>query len=176
MEIGPKASALGRRRTFVVARFDLVGGAIKLATIKTRSVKLHTTEPPRTYTGGDGGERAASTTTTTTADTTVIDPVYVQVFEAPVLDPLNDEAFRVVVAQPMDETPGRTLSTFTEAGGLVVGGVLAHVMDESTVEMPPSPPLPLLLSVPQIIPVPLPPPSLPTIPGPHTPSPHRCSP
>ena len=42
-----------------------------------------------------------------------------------------------------------------------MGGVLAHVMDASTVEMPPPPPLPRLLPLPQIIPVPLAPPPLP---------------
>ena len=43
VEIGLKATALGRRRNFVVARFDLGGGAMKVATINIRSVKLHTT-------------------------------------------------------------------------------------------------------------------------------------
>ena len=71
---------------------------MKVATTNIRSVKLYTTEPPRPSTGGDGGERAAAATTTTTGDTTVTDPVSVQVFEAPAPDPLNDEAFRVVVA------------------------------------------------------------------------------
>ena len=61
----------------------------------------------------------------------------------------------------MAETPGRPLSPVTEACGSVLGGVLDHVMDASTVEMPPPPPLPILLSIPQIIPVPLPPPPLP---------------
>ena len=42
VEIGPKAIALGRRRNFVVARFDLVGGAMKVATTNICSVKLHT--------------------------------------------------------------------------------------------------------------------------------------
>ena len=58
----------------------------------------------------------------------------------------------------------------------VVGVVLSHVMDASSVEMPPPPPLPRLLPLPQIIPVPLPPPPLPPIPAPRTPSPQRCSP
>ena len=40
-----------------------------------------------------------------------------------------------MVAQPMSKTPGLPISPFTEAGGLVVGGVLAHVMDASTVEI-----------------------------------------
>ena len=142
MDIGLKATALGRRRTFVVARLDLGGISMKVATINIRSVNLHTTEPPRPSTGGDGGERAAASTTTTTGDTTVIDPVSVQVFEAPSLDPLNDEAFIVLVAQPIAETPGRLLSPLSESCGSVVGGVLAHVMDASTMEMPPPPPLP----------------------------------
>ena len=157
MEIGPKATALGRRRTFVVARFDLGRGDMKVAAINIRSVKLHTPEPPRPSTSGDGGERDDAATTTTTGDTTVTDPVSVQVFEAPAPDPLDDEAFRVVVALPMAETPGWPLSPLTEACGLVVGGILAHVMDASTVEMPPPPPLPRLLPLPQILPVPLPP-------------------
>ena len=55
VEIGPKATALGRRRTFVVARFDLGGGAMKVATINIRSFKLHTPEPTCPSTGGDVG-------------------------------------------------------------------------------------------------------------------------
>ena len=101
VEIGPKATVLGRRRNFVVKRFDLCGGAMKLATINIRSAKLHTPEPPRPSTDGDGGERAAADTTTTTGDTTITYPVSVQVFEAPAPYPLNGEAFIVVVAQPM---------------------------------------------------------------------------
>ena len=112
-------------------------------------------------------------TTTTTGDTTVTYSVSVQVFEVPATDPLNDEVFRVVVAHKMAETPGRPLSTLTEAGGLVVGGVLAHVMDVSSVDMPLHPPLYRLLPLPQIIPVPLPPPPLTIILDPHTPSPQR---
>ena len=164
-EIGPKATTLGRRRTFVVARFDLGGGDTKVATINIRSVKLHTPEPPRPSTGGDDGERAAAATTTATVDTTVTYPVSVQVFEVPEPEPLNDEAFRVVVAQPMDETPGCPLYPLTETSGLVVGRVLAHVMDASTVYMPPPPPLPQLLPIPQNLPVPRPPPPLPHIPA-----------
>ena len=91
-------------------------------------------------------------------------------FEALEPDPLNDETFRVMVAQPMDETPGRPLSPFAEADGSVVGAVIAHVMDEYTVEMPPPPPLPQFLLV-TITPLPLPP-----IPDLRTPSPQRCSP
>ena len=117
VEIGPKATALGRHRTFVVARFDLGGGSIKVAIINICSVKLHTLEPPRPSTGGNGGERAAAAATTTNGDKTVIGSVSVRVFEAPAPYPLNDEAFRVVVAQPMGKTLGRLLSPLTEAGG-----------------------------------------------------------
>ena len=116
---------------------------------------------------------AAAATTTTTGDTTVTDPVYVQVSEEPAPDPLNDEAFRVVVAQPMPEMPVQSLSPLIESGGLVVRGILSHVMDASTVEMPPPPQLPRLLPLPQNLPVPLPPPTLPPIPDPRTPLPHR---
>ena len=56
---------------------------MKVTTTNIRSVNIHTPEPPRPSTGGDGGERAAATTMTTTEDTTVTDPVSVQVFEAP---------------------------------------------------------------------------------------------
>ena len=90
MEIGTKAAALGRRRTFVVARFDIGRRDMKVATINIRSVKLHTPEPLRPYTGGDGGGRAASSTTTTTVGITIIDPVSVHVFETPAPDPFND--------------------------------------------------------------------------------------
>ena len=133
MEIGPNATELGWRRTFVVAKFDLGGGDTKVTTINIRSVKLHTPESLRPATDGDGGYRDATNTTTTTGDTTIKDPVYVQVFEAPEPDPLNDEAFRVVVAQPMVETPGRPLYTLTKAGGLVVGAVISHLMYAYTV-------------------------------------------
>ena len=37
----------------------------------------------------------------------------------------------------MSKTPGRPLSPLAEDSGLVVGGVLAHVMDKSTVDSPP---------------------------------------
>ena len=175
VEIGLKETALGRRRTFVVAIFDLGGGAMKVATINNRSVDLYTPEPSRLSTGGDGGERAAAATTTTTGDTTITDPVSVQVFEVTAPDPLNDEAFRVAVAHPMAETPGLPLSPLTEAGGSVVRGILSHVMDASTLEMPPHPPLPQILPLPQIIPVPLPPPTLLLIPDLCTPYPQRRS-
>ena len=85
VKIGTKATALGRHRTFFVARFDIGGGAMKVATINIRSVKIHTPKPPRTSTGGDGGERAAAATLTTTGDKTVTDPVSIEVFEAPAL-------------------------------------------------------------------------------------------
>ena len=76
----------------------------------------------------------------------------------------------------MTETPGLMLSSLKEAVGPVVGGVLAHMMDESTVEMPPPPPIPRLPPLPQIIQGPLPPPPLTLIPAPHTPSPQRSFP
>ena len=50
--IGPKATAFGRRRTFVVAIFDRGGRAMKVATINIRSVKLHNPEPLRLDTDG----------------------------------------------------------------------------------------------------------------------------
>ena len=107
VEIGPKATALGRRRTFVVTTFDLGGGDMKVDIINIRSVKLHTLElllPATDGDGdGDGGERAASTTMTNTGDTNITDPVSVKVFEAPAPDPLHHEAFRVVVAHPIAE-------------------------------------------------------------------------
>ena len=89
---------------------------------------------------------------------------------------MNDEAFIVLVAHPMTKTPGRTLSPLIEAGGYVVGVVLEHVMDASTVYMPTPPPLPRLLTLPQNLPVHIPPPILPPIQAPLIPSPHRCSP
>ena len=170
VEIWPNATALGRRRTFLVAKSDLVGGDMKVATINTRSVNINTPEPLRPATDGDGGDRDAYANMTTTGDTTITDPVSVQVFEAPALDPLNDEAFRVVVTQPMTKTPGRPLSPLTEDGGSVVGGVLAQLMDLSTVEMPPPPSLPRFLLPHRFIPVPLPPTPLPPILAPNIPS------
>ena len=171
VKIGPKATALDRRRNFFVAIFDLGGGDMKVDTVTILSVNLHTPENFSTSTGGDGDNRAASSTTTATGETTVTDPVSVQFLEAPAPDPLNYETLRVVVAQPMAEAPGRPLSPLTEAGGLVVVGVLAHVMDAYTVETHPPPPLPRLLPLLNILPVPLPPPPLPLIPAPCTPSP-----
>ena len=149
---------------------------MKVVAINIRSVKLHTPEPLRPAIGGDGGERAAAATTITTGNTTIIDPVSVQVLEVPEQYHFNDEAFRVVVAQPMAETPGRMLSPLTEAGGSVVGAVSAHMMDASTVEMPPPPPLPRLLPLPQNLPVNLPPSPLPPILAPRTPLLHRFPP
>ena len=113
-----------------------------MSTIRIISVKIHTLEPlcPPTY--GDGRERDAAATTNNTGDTTILDPVSIRVFEDPAPEPLNNESFRVVVAQPMDKMPGRTLSPLTEAGGSVVGNGLAHVMDSSTLDMPPPPPIP----------------------------------
>ena len=82
---------------------------------------------------GGGGERSAAATTTTAGDKTITDPVSVQVLEVPAQYHFNDEAFRVVVAQPMAETPGRMLSPLIEDVGSVLGGVLSHMMDASTV-------------------------------------------
>ena len=42
VEIGLKATALGRQRTFVVARFNLGGGDMKMTTINIQNVKFHT--------------------------------------------------------------------------------------------------------------------------------------
>ena len=77
----PKATVLGRRRNFVVAKFDFGGGDIKMTTININSVKLHTHEPLCPYT--DGGARADAFTTTATGDTTITDSVSVQVFGVP---------------------------------------------------------------------------------------------
>ena len=114
---------------------------MKVANINISSVKLHTPEPLCPNTDSDGGQGAEFATMTTTVYITITDPVSVQVFKAPAPDPLNYEAFVVVVAQPMAETPGRLLSPLTEAVGSVMGGVLDHVMDVSTVETNPPPPL-----------------------------------
>ena len=97
VEIGLKATVLGRCRTFVVAKFYLGGEDMKIATINIRSVNTHTPEPLIPDTDVCGGERAAAATTTTTGDTTITYPVFAQFFEAPAPDPLDDEAFRVVV-------------------------------------------------------------------------------
>ena len=155
MEIGPKVTILGRCSNFVVAKFDLGVGDMNVATINISIVNLHTPEPLCPDTHGDGGERSTDSTTTTTGDTNITYPFSVRVFEAPAPDPLNDESLRVLVAQPMAKTPVRTLcklteasetacplSLLTESGGSVVGSVLAHMMYESTVEMPPPLPLP----------------------------------
>ena len=73
----------------------------------------------------------------------------------------------------MAKTPGRPLSPLKEAFESVMGGVLAHVVDASTVYIPPPPPLPQLLPLPRILPFPLPSTTLPLIPAPHTPLPQR---
>ena len=142
---------------------------MKVDTINIRSVKLHIMEPLRPSIDG-------AATTTTTRDTTMTYPVSILFFEAPAPDPLNDEVFRMVVAQPMDKTPGRPLSPLTEAGGSVVGAVIANVMDASTVGMPPPPPLPRFLPLPRYLPVTLTPLTLPPIPAPYPSSPQRCPP
>ena len=97
-------------------------------------------------------------------------------FEAREPETLNDEAFRLVVAQTMTEMPVRPLSKFTEADGLVVGGVLDYVMYAYTMDMPPPPPIPIILPLPQIIPVPLPPPPLLLISSLRTPLSHHSYP
>ena len=85
--IGPEATTSGRRRNFVVVKFDLGGGDMRVATINKSSVNLHTPELlcPDTY--GDGGKRADAATTTTNGDTTITDPVSIRVFEVPAPDP-----------------------------------------------------------------------------------------
>ena len=132
LEIVPKVTTLGKRRTFVVDKFDLGEGDMKLTTITIRSFNIHTPEPLCPATCGDCGGRAAAATTTTTGDTTITDPVLIRFSKVPATDLLNDEAFRVVVSQPLAETHGWTLSLLTEAGGSVVGGVLSHDMDAYT--------------------------------------------
>ena len=47
-------TALGRHRNFVVAKFDLGGGDMKVSTINIRSIKIHNPEPLRSDTDGDG--------------------------------------------------------------------------------------------------------------------------
>ena len=113
METGRKATALSRRKTLVIARFNVSKGYMKVDTFNIRSVKIHTPGPPRPSTGGDGGERDTFVSTTTTGKRTVTDPVSFQFFEAKAPDPLNDEAFRVVLANPTAETPGQPLSSLT---------------------------------------------------------------
>ena len=176
MEIGPKETTSGRRRSFVLAKFDLGGGETKVATTGIRSVKLHNPEPLRPAADNDGGERADAYTNDTTGDTTITYLVSIRVFKAPAPDPLNDEAFRVVVTQPMTETPVQTLSTLTEAGGSVMGAAIAHVMDASTVDMPPPPPLPQLSPLTLFIRVPLTLLPLPPIPDTCNLPPHSRSP
>ena len=55
VEIGPKVTAFGRRRTFIVAKCYHGRGDMKVTTINIRSVKLHTPEPLCPATDGDGG-------------------------------------------------------------------------------------------------------------------------
>ena len=54
----------------------------------------------------------------------------------------------------MSKTPACSLYPLTEAGGSVVGGVLAHLMDSSTMEMLPHSPLPRFILV-SLTPLPL---------------------
>ena len=79
MEIGSKETALVKLITFVVAKIHLCGGGMKVATINIRTVKIHTQEPFLTTTYGDGEERDTYAITNTTGDTTITDPVSVQV-------------------------------------------------------------------------------------------------
>ena len=108
--------------------------------------------------------------------TTITYPVSIRVLEATSPDPLNDEALIVVVSQPISQMHGRPIYPLSEngdtalplypleeAGGSVVGTVLSHVRDASTVDIPPPPPIP------RILPVTLPPLPLPPIPAPRTP-------
>ena len=71
MEIGIKETTLGRCRNFVVAKFYLGGGDMKVATINISSVNLHAQESLRPVTDGDGWDRAADSTTNTTGDTNI---------------------------------------------------------------------------------------------------------
>ena len=73
----------------------------------------------------------------------------------------------------MDENPEQPLSPLTKASWSVLGPVISHVMDVSTMDMPPPPPIPQLLPLPQFIPVTLPPLAFPPIPAPRTPLPQR---
>ena len=169
-------TALGRHSTFVVTKFYLGGGDTKVATINVRSFNIHTPEPLHLATDRDDGGKADAATTSTTGDTKIIDSASVKFFDTPEPDHLNDEAFIVVVAEPMVKTPSRTLSSLTNSGVMVVEDVSSHLMGASTVEIPPLPPLPRLLPIPQNIPVPLPPSPLPPILAPRTPLPHSGSP
>ena len=80
VEIGPNTTALGRRMTFVVAKFDFSGGDTKVATITIRSVNIHNPEPLIPDNNGGAGDRCASDTITTTGYTKIKYPVYVQVY------------------------------------------------------------------------------------------------
>ena len=73
----------------------------------------------------------------------------------------------------MDENPEQPLSPLTKASWSVLGPVISHVMDVSTMDMPPPPPIPQLLPLPQFIPVTLPPLAFPPIPAPRIPLPQR---
>ena len=113
-----------------------------MAISNIRSVKIHNTYLLHPATDVDGGEWDADFTATTTGDTTITYAVSILVFDAPGPDPLNNEAFRVVVAHRMAETPVCLLSSLTYDVGSVVGAVLAHMMDASTMDMTSLPSLP----------------------------------
>ena len=71
---------------------------MKLATIKIRSVNIHTPEPLCPATDIDGGGRSATATRTTNGDTTITGSVLIRFLKASALEPLNEEEFRVVVS------------------------------------------------------------------------------
>ena len=79
VEIGTKATALGRRRPYFATKSDVGGGYTKVDTINIRIFKLHTPEPLASVTDGDSGDRAADSTMTTTGDTAITHPVSIQV-------------------------------------------------------------------------------------------------
>ena len=155
VKVGPKEITLGSRRSYVITKPNLGGGDVKLVTINLRSVNIHTMEPLCPATNDNGGQRSDDVTTTTTKDTIITDPVSIRVFKAPAPDPLNYKALKVVVSQPIYETPIRLFSPLKKDDRSVIGAVIAHVMDASTVEMPPHPPLPQFLPLLQFILVPL---------------------
>ena len=142
---------------------------MKVAIIHIRSVKIQT-QGPLCNDSDYGGDRYAAATTTTNGGTTITDPVSIRVFEAPAPDLFNDEAFRVVVAQPISEMPGWIIYPFIDADRSVVGDVLYHVMDASTVEIPPPP------TITWFLPITLPTPPLPPILSLRNPLPYRCPP
>ena len=55
VEIDPNVTTSGRRRNFVVTKFDLDGGEMETAIINIRSFNINNPEPLCTATDGDGG-------------------------------------------------------------------------------------------------------------------------